>query len=49
MQSGPSTAAELAGRLELTAAAIRRHLNTLTDCGRVEARDQRVYGTRGRG
>ncbi|MGD7787136.1 helix-turn-helix transcriptional regulator [Propionibacteriaceae bacterium Y1700] len=49
MQCGPSTAAELAERLELTAAAIRRHLSALADCGRVEARDQRVYGARGRG
>jgi len=49
MQSGPSTAAELADRLRLTAAGIRRHLTALTEQGMVEARDQRVYGSRGRG
>ncbi|MGD7706067.1 helix-turn-helix transcriptional regulator [Microlunatus sp. Y2014] len=49
MQLGPSTAAELAERLHLTAAAIRRHLTGLTDTGLVEAREQRVYGARGRG
>lgn len=46
---GPSTAASLAGRLGLTAAAIRRHLDVLEDHGLVESREQRVYGTRGRG
>lgn len=49
MQHGPSTAAELADRLRLTAAGIRRHLAALTEEGMVEARDQRVYGARGRG
>ncbi|XSS47720.1 helix-turn-helix transcriptional regulator [Propionibacteriaceae bacterium Y2011] len=49
MQLGPSTAAELAERLRLTAAAIRRHLTGLTEDGLIEAREQRVYGARGRG
>lgn len=49
MQHGPSTAAELAERLELTPAAIRRHLQVLLDRGQLEARDQRIYGARGRG
>ncbi len=49
LEHGPSTAAELAGRLGLTSAAIRRHLDGLTDRGQVVARDQRVYGARGRG
>ena len=46
---GPSTAAELASRLGLTPAGIRRHLDVLLSLGHVEARDQRVYGARGRG
>jgi len=49
LERGPSTAADLARRLGLTAAAVRRHLDTLTDAGLVEAREQRVYGARGRG
>jgi len=46
---GPSTAAALADRLGLTAAAIRRHLDLLEDQALVESREQRVYGPRGRG
>lgn len=49
LEHGPSTAAELAERLGLTAAAIRRHLDGLQVRGLVSSRDQRVYGTRGRG
>ncbi len=49
LEHGPSTAAELAERLGLTPAAIRRHLDVLFAAGHVEARDQRVYGARGRG
>lgn len=49
MQHGPSTAAELAERLRLTPAGIRRHLAALSEDGEIEARDQRVYGARGRG
>ena len=49
LENGPSTAADLAGRLDLTPAAVRRHLDHLVDEGVVEARDQKVYGTRGRG
>lgn len=49
LDHGPSTAAELAGRLALTQAAVRRHLDTLLAEGLVEPRDQRVYGSRGRG
>jgi len=49
MQHGPSTAAELADRLRLTAAGIRRHLTALTEEGLIEGREQRVYGARGRG
>ena len=39
----------LAGRLGLTPAGIRRHLDALLTGGQVEAREQRVYGARGRG
>lgn len=46
---GPSTAAELAERLDLTAAAVRRHLDRLLDDGAIGERERRVYGTRGRG
>ncbi|RKN42409.1 helix-turn-helix transcriptional regulator [Streptomyces hoynatensis] len=49
LQHGPSTAAELAGRLGLTQAAVRRHLDALAAEGLVEPREKRVYGSRGRG
>ncbi|MEU5836773.1 ArsR family transcriptional regulator [Streptomyces diacarni] len=49
LDHGPSTAAEVALRLELTQAAVRRHLDALTGEGVVEARAKRVYGSRGRG
>jgi predicted ArsR family transcriptional regulator len=49
LELGPSTAAVLATRLALTPAAVRRHLDHLTDEGVVEPREPRVYGTRGRG
>jgi predicted ArsR family transcriptional regulator len=49
LEHGPSTAADLAERLELTPAAVRRHLDHLVEEGTVEPRDQRVYGQRGRG
>ena len=49
LEHGPSTAADLAKRLGLTPAAIRRHLDALLAIGQVEAREQRVYGGRGRG
>lgn len=46
---GPSTAADLAERLGLTQAAVRRHLDALVTEGMVEPREKRVYGNRGRG
>ncbi|MEU1620485.1 metalloregulator ArsR/SmtB family transcription factor [Streptomyces sp. NPDC005722] len=46
---GPSTAADLAERLGLTQAAVRRHLDALLAEGMVEPREKRVYGNRGRG
>lgn len=49
MRHGPSTAADLADRLSLTTAGVRRHLSQLAADGLVEAREQRVYGHRGRG
>ncbi|MEE1941604.1 helix-turn-helix domain-containing protein [Streptomyces sp. TRM 70361] len=49
LDHGPSTAAELAERLELTQAAVRRHLDALVAEGVVEPREKRVYGSRGRG
>ncbi len=49
LKHGPSTAAELAARLGLTPAGIRRHLDVLMGTGQVQAREQRVYGARGRG
>jgi len=49
LELGPSTAAVLAERLDLTPAAVRRHLDHLMTEGAVEAREPRVYGARGRG
>lgn len=49
LEHGPSTAAELAERLGLTPAAIRRHLSALTERLQVDSREKRVYGQRGRG
>lgn len=49
LANGPSTAADLATRLGLTPAGVRRHLDALLAEGLVEAREQRVYGQRGRG
>ena len=39
--NGPSTAAALAERLDLTPAAVRRHLDQLVEEGAVEAREPR--------
>ncbi len=46
---GPSTAVALAERLDLTPAAVRRHLDHLVEQGTLQPRDQKVYGARGRG
>lgn len=46
---GPSTAAALAERLDLTPAAVRRHLDQLLEEGAVEAREPRAQQSRGRG
>jgi predicted ArsR family transcriptional regulator len=47
--NGPSTAAALAERLDLTPAAVRRHLDQLLEEGAVEAREPRTQAARGRG
>lgn len=49
LDHGPSTVADLAERLRLTQAAVRRHLDSLVAENVVEAREKRVYGNRGRG
>ncbi|MFD9503794.1 helix-turn-helix transcriptional regulator [Streptomyces sp. NPDC060035] len=49
LDHGPSTAADLAKRVGLTQAAVRRHLDALVSDDVVEAREQRVYGARTRG
>jgi predicted ArsR family transcriptional regulator len=49
LELGPSTAATLGGRLGLTPAAIRRHMDNLIADGMIETRTARTYGNRGRG
>ncbi|WP_030692509.1 metalloregulator ArsR/SmtB family transcription factor [Streptomyces globisporus] len=49
LDHGPSTVADLAARLRLTQAAVRRHLDSLVAENVVEAREKRVYGARTRG
>lgn len=49
VELGPISAADLARRLALTSAAIRRHLTTLETEGQVEARDDVPVAKRGRG
>jgi predicted ArsR family transcriptional regulator len=49
LEHGPSTAADLADRLGLTPAAVRRHLDALLAAGLVQPREARVFGRRGRG
>jgi len=49
LDHGPSTAAALAERLELTPAAVRRHLDQMVEEGVVEAREPRSQVHRGRG
>ena len=46
---GPQTAATLAKRLDLTPAAVRRHLDALAEDEAVEQREPRTASTRGRG
>jgi predicted ArsR family transcriptional regulator len=49
LEYGPTSAADLSGRLGVTPAAIRRHLDNLLTEGMIEAREARCYGSRGRG
>ncbi|MCT4355045.1 transcriptional regulator [Streptomyces sp. Je 1-79] len=49
LDHGPSTVSDLATRLGLTQAAVRRHLDSLVSDNVVEAREKRVYGARTRG
>ncbi|MDJ0345456.1 winged helix-turn-helix transcriptional regulator [Streptomyces sp. H10-C2] len=49
LDHGASTTADLAERLGLTQAAVRRHLDHLVAENIVEPREQRVYGARTRG
>ncbi|WP_221177245.1 helix-turn-helix domain-containing protein [Nocardioides marmoriginsengisoli] len=49
LENGASTAAALASRLALTPAAVRRHLDQLLGEGAIEAREQRLGASRGRG
>jgi predicted ArsR family transcriptional regulator len=49
LELGPSTAATLAEHLDLTPAAVRRHLDHMLASGTVEAGEPRIRGTRGRG
>jgi predicted ArsR family transcriptional regulator len=49
LENGPLTAAGLSGRLGLTPAAVRRHLDNLLAEGMIEAKEARCYGSRGRG
>jgi predicted ArsR family transcriptional regulator len=49
LEHGASTAVDLAQRLDLTPAAVRRHLEHLVETGTLASEDQRVYGSRGRG
>lgn len=49
LHDGPQTARQLAERLELTPAAIRRHLTGLIEDGVLTSREERIYGARGRG
>jgi predicted ArsR family transcriptional regulator len=49
LENGPSTAAELAERLGITPAGIRRHLDALLEDGTLEAREPHAALSRGRG
>ena len=49
LENGPSTAAALGERLDLTPAAVRRHLDHLLAEGAIEAREPRSNAVRGRG
>jgi predicted ArsR family transcriptional regulator len=49
MEQGPCTAAAVAAELELSAPAVRRHLDALIETGEAQVRDAARRGPRGRG
>jgi len=49
MEQGPCTASAVAGELELSPPAVRRHLDALLEAGEAEMRDAPRHGRRGRG
>jgi predicted ArsR family transcriptional regulator len=49
LELGPSTASELAERLGLTTAGVRRHLDVALSDGLIVASEERHHGPRGRG
>jgi len=49
LESGPTTAADLARQLGLSAPAVRRHLDALLAVGVIHGQDRPVRGQRGRG
>ncbi len=49
LEGGPATAAALSEKLKITAAGIRRHLDSLVNAGVLEARDPYQSFERGRG
>jgi predicted ArsR family transcriptional regulator len=49
LENGPSTAVELAERLGITPAGIRRHLDALLEDGTLDAREPHAALSRGRG
>lgn len=49
LNDGPQTAKQLAERLQLTPAAVRRHLAALLASGALTSHEQRVFGPRSRG
>jgi predicted ArsR family transcriptional regulator len=49
LQRGPQTASALSSALGLSSAAVRRHLDGLSEEGMITSREQRAYGSRGRG
>lgn len=49
MEQGPCTAVAVAAELELSAPAVRRHLDALLEAGEAEVRDAPRRGPRGRG
>jgi predicted ArsR family transcriptional regulator len=49
LENGPATAANLAAKLKITPAGVRRHLDSLVDEGVLVAREPHLSGSAGRG